>query len=174
MMMESLNRLRSLPDGARVWIYAADRPLNDADQARIIDLLDTFCRNWHSHGRLVDSAASVLEGRFALIAGDIPGGDISGCGIDASVHALSNAAEELGMDWLPALFVHFRDQDGSISSVSRARFRELVESETVTARTPVFDLSIETLDALRSGRFEQPAENTWHGRMFRLSGSTIA
>lgn len=166
--MESLKPLFSLPDDARVWIYASDRALDEVEQARLVEVLDSFCENWRSHGRRVESAATVLEGRFAVIAGDIPDGDISGCGIDASVHALDQAANEIGLMWLPALAVHYREQNGSITSVSRAEFRSMVRSGRVTPRTPVFDVSIETLRALRAGRFEQPAEATWHGRVFRL------
>ncbi len=172
--MESLNPLRSLPDAARVWIYATDRSLDKAEKARLIELLEMFCESWRSHGRRVESAATVLEDRFAVIAGDIPGGDISGCGIDASVHALNRAADELGLRWLPALSVHFRAADKSISSASRAEFRARVESGQVNPATPVFDLSIETLGAVRSGLFERPAESTWHGRVFRLTGPAVS
>lgn len=172
--MERLNSLKSLPDSARVWIYAADRTLDESEQDRLVELLESFCGSWRSHGRRVESAATVLEGRFAVISGDIPGGDISGCGIDASVHALDRAARELDLGWLPGLAVHFRSRDGSISSASRADFRSMVKSNQVHSRTPVFDLSIETLGALRSGRFEQPAEATWHGRVFRLTGTGVS
>lgn len=174
MSIESLTSLKTLPDSARVWIYAADRTLDESEQERLIESLESFCGNWSSHGRRVESAATVLEGRFAVISGDIPGGDISGCGIDASVHALDKAAEELDFGWLPALAVHFRSEDGSISSASRADFRSMVKAGQVHPRTSVFDLSIETLGALRGGRLERPAEATWHGRVFRLTGTGVS
>lgn len=172
--MEPLNAFRALPDRARVWIYASDRILSPSEEERLVELLGSFCTNWKSHGRPVDSAVAVLERRFAIIAGDIPDGDISGCGIDASVHVLEKAAEELDVNWLPALYVHFRAPDGSTVSVPRSEFRGMAGSGDVGPNTPVFDLSVDTLAALRAGRFEQPGGSTWHGRVFRLGSSAPA
>lgn len=171
--MNSIERLRSLPDYARVWIYVADRSLDDTQIQRLLEHLDAFCTGWRSHGRPVTSAAAVVEGRFAIIAGEIPDGDISGCGIDASVHALDRAAEELGLRWLPALAVHFRAEDGTIRSVSRPEFRRLVDAGRIDSSTQVFDLSIQLLRELREGQFEQPARLTWHERAFRLSAPAV-
>lgn len=161
--------LRKLPDEARIWIYAASEDLNDRQEKRVAEILNDFCSSWASHGRAVDSAADVIEGRFAVISGRIEDGDISGCGIDASVHALDRASTELGIDWQPALTVHYRDENGLVRSVSRSAFRELVQSGVIDAGTPVFDLSIKTLGQLREGLFEQPAARTWHGRVFKVA-----
>lgn len=159
---------RDLPDEARVWMYAADRDLNDLEEKRAVEILNEFCASWHSHGRPVESAADVLEGRFALIAGRIVDGDISGCGIDASVHALEKAASELAFEWLSGLDVHFRDENGAVRSLSRSGFRDAVREGVVDADTPVFDFSISSLGQLRAGDFERPAGRTWHARVFRI------
>lgn len=164
-----LTRLTDLPDDARLWVYAADRDLNDLEEKRVAEILSDFCRSWTSHGRRVQSAADVLEGRFAVIAGMIPDGDVSGCGIDASVHALDRAASELALQWLPGVMVHYRDENGVIRSIPRSKFRELVRSGTVTSATHVFDLSIQTLGQLRAGMLEQSAGDTWHARVFRIA-----
>jgi hypothetical protein len=171
--MNSIERLRHLPDHARVWIYVADRSLDENELQRLVEHLDAFCTGWRSHGRPVSSAATVIEGRFAVIAGEILDGDISGCGIDASVHALDRAAEELDIRWLPALAVHFRQEDGTIRSVSRPEFRKLVHAGKINSATSVFDVSIQTLGELRNDKFEQPAGSTWHDRAFRLSASAV-
>ncbi len=167
--MTSLERLQFLPDDARIWIYVADRLLSDDEAQVLLEHLDSFCAGWRSHGRPVSSAATVVEGRFAVIAGEIPGGDISGCGIDSSVHALNRVAEELDVRWLPALAVHFRGESGAVRSVSRPEFRKLVAAGQIDVNTSVFDVSIETLGMLRAGKLEQPAGTTWHSRAFRLT-----
>ena len=167
--MDALNTLRSLPDSARIWIYAADRTLDESEGKRLVEFLESFCAEWRYHGRKVNSAAAVLNGRFAVLAGVTAEGDISGCGIDSSVHALERAAAELSLQWLPGLYVHFRESNGSIRSVTRPNFRALAASGDVGPATPVFDLSVDSLGALRAGMFEQPAGSTWHGRVFRLA-----
>ncbi len=157
-----------LPDDARIWIYAADRDLNELEENRTLEILQTFCASWTSHGRPVLSGAGMAESRFAIIAGHIPGGDISGCGIDASVHALEQAHAELGLEWLPALAVHYRDANGAIRSVSRAAFRAAVAAGDARETTMVFDPGIQRLGDWRAGLFERPATATWHRRAFFL------
>lgn len=169
--MNAFNRLSHLPDSARIWIYVADRRLSAHESSRLLEYLDSFCANWQSHGRQVSSAAALFEDRFAVVAGVIPGGDISGCGIDASVHALERAADELNVGWMSGLMVHFRDGNGNVRSVSRPEFRRLVQIGELGSGTIVFDLSILTLGTLRAGKLEQPAGSTWHARVFRLSGT---
>lgn len=163
-----IDSFHHLPDDARIWIYAADRDLNELEENRTIEILQTFCASWASHGRPVLSGAGMAESRFAVIAGHIPGGDISGCGIDASVHALEQAQAELGLEWLPSLTVHYRDENGAIRSVSRAAFRASVAAGDACETTIVFDPGIQRLGDLRAGLFEQPATETWHRRMFFL------
>lgn len=163
--------LKSLPDEARVWIYAADRELNELEENRVKEILDTFCLQWESHGRPVESASDVREGRFAIIAGYVEDGDVSGCGIDKSVHALEKASSELAFEWLPGLAVHYRDEKGVPRSTSRQHFRSLVREGVISSATPVFDFTIETVGQLRSGEFERPAGESWHARVFRISES---
>lgn len=171
--MKSLERLQHLPDHSRIWIYAADRSLDESEATRLLEHLDSFCSDWRSHGRPVTSGAALVANRFAVIAGEIQDADISGCGIDASVHFLDQAAADFDMRWLPALVVHYRAEDGTIHSVSRTEFRNLVRAGHISASTVVFDVSIQTLRELRDGRLEQSAGSTWHNRAFRLSEASI-
>lgn len=168
MIEQTTSALDHLPDEARIWLYAANRELNELEENRVREILTGFCRTWESHGRSVQSAADVVEGRFAVIAGCIQNGDVSGCGIDKSVHALEKAASELAFDWLPGILIHYRDHRGVARSVTRQEFRELVQSGNVSADTSVFDLSIETLGQLREGAFERAAADSWHARVFRI------
>src|SRR5690606_30936818 len=79
--------LDELPDEARIWIYPTDRELTAADQQALIEGLEDFLESWESHRRPVDGAAAILHARFVVIAATLADGDMSGCGIDASVHA---------------------------------------------------------------------------------------
>ncbi len=170
-MTKSGNKVLSidtLPDDARLWIYACDRELNELEELRVKEILTEFCAEWTSHGRSVESAADVIEGKFALIGGHIVDGDVSGCGIDKSTRALNAAASELGFEWLPGLTIHYRDDRGVPRSVSRPEFRRLVNEGVVTGDTLVFDLSIDTVGRFRRGEFERRASSTWHARVYGI------
>lgn len=158
----------TLPDDARCWVYAAERPLTDAEQQQLLDRLETFIESWSSHGRSVEGAVEVLYDQFVVLAATLADGDISGCGIDASVHVVDEAAQALGIAWVPALHVIYRDAEGQVQHCTRSAFRARAQDGAVTTETLVFDPSITTLGALRQGQFEQRAGTSWHARAFDL------
>lgn len=159
---------RALPDTARVWVYIADRPLREAEQAEVQHRLDAFFDAWTSHGRGVQGAATILADRLLVLAAHIPSGDISGCGIDKSVHTVEDAAQALGFAWQSPLLVTYRAADGTLQSEPRGAFRKRVRSGEVTAATPVLDLTLTTLGEVRAGHLERPAGDAWHARAFRI------
>ena len=158
----------TLSDQARLWTYAADRPLDAAEQAALLQRVRAFLQSWTSHGRPVRGEADVRADRFLLVAGEIPGGAISGCGIDASVHAVEAAGAELGIGWLSPLNVFYRDGAGDVQALPRPAFRKLVRLGEVDARTSVFDLTAATLGDVRHAGFERAAGEAWHALAFKI------
>ncbi|PSQ71933.1 MAG: hypothetical protein BRD38_00185 [Bacteroidetes bacterium QH_9_67_14] len=165
-----------MPDAARLWVYAADRPLSDDEEKALTDRLEDFLSDWTSHGRPVEGAAEVRDGRFVLLAAHRPdaengstNADVSGCGIDASVHVLESFADETGVEWESGLRVFYRNADGAVRSAGRPAFAERAQRGEVDAATSVFDLSVDTVADLRAGRFERPAATSWHAEAFPLS-----
>ncbi|MDQ7040823.1 MAG: hypothetical protein Q9M35_07765 [Rhodothermus sp.] len=159
----------ALPDEARLWIFAADRPLTETESHTLLEALRPFLANWQAHGRPVYGQAVVLHGRFLLLAGHVPDGAISGCSIDAAMRAVQAAGESLGITWMSPLVVFYRAADGTVQHASRSQFRRLIAEGKVTAETPVFDLSLTTVGALRQGGFEKPAGQSWHAHVFTLT-----
>lgn len=166
--MESTTLFPSIPDEARLWIYAADRPLDTDEQQALERSIDSFIDDWTTHGRSVQGAAAVVEDLFLLLAATVEDGDISGCGIDASTRAIEEAAQQIGFTWLPSLQILYRDPEGVVRSCTRRTFKELAKRGEVTAQTPVFNTNLTTVGELRAGRFERPAGQSWHARAFAL------
>jgi hypothetical protein len=161
--------LPDLPDAARVWIHPATVPLSEDTQAALLDRLGTFVDAWTSHQQAVRGGVTVLHDRFVVLAGArLDGADPSGCAIDDATHAVSEAADALGIEWVPSLHVLYRTDDGDIAAVSRSTFQDRVDAGAVTTATPVFDPSLTTLGAVRDGAFEQPAGQSWHANAFSL------
>ncbi len=164
-----MNLFAKLPDEARLWIFAADHPLSDAESQALLETLAPFLEGWTAHGLPVRGQAAVLHHRFLLLAGHVPDGEISGCSIDAATRAIHAAGRELGITWMSPLVVFYRDADGAVQHATRSQFRRLIATGKVTAETPVFDLSVTTVGDLRRGAFEKPAGQSWHARVFALA-----
>jgi hypothetical protein len=150
-----------LPDEADLWIYALERPLTEAEQRTLLDQLHRFMGTWTSHQRPVQGAMVLLEDRFILLAAQVPDGDLSGCGIDKSVHVLAAAAQQLGTGLMGNLAVVYRDATGQVQATSRHAFRQMIRDGRVSERTPVFDLSLRRVGDWRRGVFERPAADAW-------------
>ncbi|HYE96438.1 MAG TPA: hypothetical protein VD962_09530 [Rubricoccaceae bacterium] len=157
----------SLPDDARLWLFAADRALSLEEQTALLDVLRPFFAGWTSHGRPVTGAAEVLEDRVVALGATLSG-DLSGCGIDQMQHALDEGAARLGVAWLSPLDVAYRDGNGW-HTVSRAAFRALAREGAVTPDTHVLDVTAATVGDLRANGVVRPAHAAWHGRAFGLA-----
>ncbi len=169
--------LDALPDDARLWVFAAARPLTPDAEARLLDAVRAFIGGWASHGRPVPGAAEVRDGRFLLVGAHLGEGanaGVSGCGIDSMTRAVEAAGEAVGVDWLGGLHVTYRDADGTVRAVSRPEFRAAVREGAVTDDTPVFDPTLATVGALREQGLERPAGESWHARAFGLGASSPA
>ncbi len=164
----------SLPDGASLWVWAADRQLDDHESGEVLKRLQTFLRSWTSHGRAVIGDAAFTDQRILLIAGDVEAGDISGCGIDKSVHAIESAASELGFKWVTGLDVVYRPSEtADIETASRAEFRRLAEAGDLGEGTVIYDRSPTTLGSLRSHGITTAATKTWTARYFRDAEANV-
>lgn len=160
--------LGALPDEARVWVYPVARDLESAEQTAIVEGMLPFFEDWKSHGRVVHGAVAVLAGRFVVLAAQMDGGDISGCGIDASVHALEPLLARLGLELSPPLDVHYRSAAGSIVSVDRLQFKHAVDRGLVTGSAVVYDTNVDNLGILRRLGLERVARESWHSRAFGI------
>ena len=158
----------TLPDDARLWVFTASQPLGDSTRQTLHERVTDFLERWASHGRPVPGDATVLHDRFLVVAAHLVGG-VSGCGIDSLVHAVEEIGAELGVTWADGLHLAYRDAEGKVQTVPRPVFRSLVRKGVVTADTPVFVTTLETLGDLRADGLERPAGDSWHARVFHLA-----
>ncbi len=154
-----------LPGDARIWVFGTERALDPGEEERLLEEVDGFLAQWKAHGAPLAAARRWRDGRFLLVGVDRSVTVPSGCSIDALVRTLKGLEIELGVGLVDNAPVYYRETDG-IGRVSRAGFRALVEAGAVTPDTVVFDNSITRMDDLREGRWERPARDAWHGRVF--------
>lgn len=153
-----------LPGSARVWVFPADRPLEDGERGELLSAVDRFLEEWNAHGTDLRGARDWRYGRFLIVGVDEEAAPPSGCSIDALVRVFKEKERELDVRLLDRAPVWYRD-DGRIRSVSRAEFRDLARSGEVGPDTVVFDASVTRMTEVREGTWETPVRESWHASL---------
>ena len=154
-----------LPSDARLWIFAAERPLTTGEKQRVLDETDAFIDQWTAHGMPLPAGRELRHQRFILVGVDERSAGASGCSIDALVRRMQQLERELGMELVNNGPVLYREGD-EIQRVPRERFAELAASGTVRPSTLVFDNTLTRVGDLTAGKWEVKAADAWHGRAF--------
>lgn len=156
-----------MPDDARLWTFAAERPLDDAAREALLARMDDFMEGWNAHGHPVVGARTLRDDRFLLVAADERATGVSGCSGDALFRAVAEAGREVGVAMTDdGLGVWFRGADGEIRRATRGEFRRMAEAGEVGPETVVWDLTTNTVGDVRAGRWETRVAESWHARAF--------
>ena len=151
----------ALSDGARVWVFASDRPLVGPDRTRLLGAVDAYLSNWRAHGQPLTCARAWREDRFLAVGVDQTTAYASGCSIDGLFRALQALRPFLRTSLVTGGRIFYRDRTSDIHSVTRDEFTELSASHAVSADTPVFDMTVSTVGEWRQ-RFATAAGRSWH------------
>ena len=154
-----------LPPDARLWIFAAERPLTPAESARVLAETDSFINQWMAHGVPLSAGRDLRHDQFVMVGVDERAAGVSGCSIDALVRRMNQLEGVLGVELVNNGPVLYREGE-AIERVSRERFAELVASGTVGPNTRVFDNTVARVGDLQAGKWEVKAVEAWHGRAF--------
>ena len=154
----------TLPDNARVWVFASDRSLDDNAACRLLGEVDRFLAHWQAHGNPLDGARDWRHDRFLTIAVDQTTAGASGCSIDGLYRGLRALQGALDTNLLAGGVLYYRDDAGDVTAVSRAEFAARAARGDISRDTVVFDLAVESLGEWRD-RFEAPASAGWHVRL---------
>ena len=154
-----------LPSDARLWIFAAERPLSEAERSRVFEETDAFISQWMAHGVPLSAGRDLRHNQFVLVGVDERAAGVSGCSIDALVRRMQQLETVLGLELINNGPVLYREGD-AVVRVSRDRFAELAASGTVSPNTRVFDNTLTRVGDLVAGKWEVKAADSWHARAF--------
>lgn len=161
----------TLPDGARVWMYTANRVLTDTECKAVQTALSAFRASWSAHGSPLRSESVILLNQVLVLAVDEESQIATGCSIDASVEALrglNEAAPTLAdLDVLDRSWVVYKDEKDA-PEWKRARLRDfwaMRKAGTLTDDTQILDSTLTNLGALRKEGVKRLADS-WHAHMW--------
>lgn len=148
-----------LPDDSRIWIFGISPALDAAQREALLASADRFLDQWSAHNVAINSARAVIDDTFLVVAVDRQS-ETSGCSIDRMFGLLRELESHLGVSILDPNRVFVRHGDGHVDALTRSEFRDRADKHT-----HVFDTLVERLGEVRSGRWEKPAEESWHARL---------
>lgn len=157
----------TLPDDARLWVFAAADCVPDRAAPPLLDAVDAFLATWAAHGAPLRAARDWRDDRFLAVAVDQRTAGASGCSIDGLFRALQSLEPTLGTTLLGGGRVYWRDAAGAVRVGTRAAFRASAASGALTPATLVFDTTVTTVGAWRT-RFERPLAESWHAQVAGL------
>src|SRR6476659_2788280 len=131
----------SLPDSARVWVFASDRELTGAAADTLLAAVDQFLSQWKAHGMPLRCAREWRDDRFLAVGVDVTAENASGCSIDGLFRTLQELQRELGVQLVGGGRVFYRGAAG-VETTSREDFLMRARDGRITAATPVFDIAI--------------------------------
>lgn len=152
----------SLSNDARIWIYQSNRAFEQEDLDLISNRLDTFVAGWQRHGKDLKASYKILHDHFIVLGVEEHYNPVSGCAIDASVHAIQELEQLLQLNLTNKMNVSFKDGD-SINIVSLADFQKYASQKKITGDTIVFNNMVATKIDLET-KWEVSAKESWHQR----------
>jgi len=158
--------LDTLPDGCRVWIFAAHRPFATDEMESFSAMMTRVVGKWSAKYPGMRGCHMVVDDRFLVVGAEEHMTKLSGCSADAMLRMFIGLGAETGMQLVDRMVVHYRDDDGAVQSATRAEFAGLANSGAVNADTLVFDTTVTSSEAWRAGKFETPMKNTWLAQAF--------
>ncbi|MCC7506062.1 MAG: hypothetical protein IT259_12215 [Saprospiraceae bacterium] len=165
-LLPSLAFDSTLSPETRLWIFLAERPLNEPETAFARQALDSFARQWTAHNQALRAKAEVFQNQIVLLAVDESQTDASGCSIDKSVHFLEELGARMGIDFLEKM--RFAWADGERWQVcGRSEFATLIQQKRITYDTLVANTLAPTKASLQEN-WLVPLEKSWHKRLFPL------
>ena len=155
-----------LPNDSRVWVFAADRTLDEQQSQQMLAEVDRFLPNWSAHGSPLTVGRDWRYGRFLTVAVDQSTAGASGCSIDGLFRSLKSLEGKLGASMVTSGLVFFRDPSGAVQSADREGFTQLSGEGKVSTDMTAFDPTVTTLGEWRA-RFELPLRDSWHAKLLR-------
>lgn len=158
-----LIQAETLTDEARIWIYQADRILNEQEVGCITKKLENWLKEWHTHGKTLYSEAWVENQVFLIFAVDESLQPASGCSIDQSVHLIRKICNRVNVDFFDRMNFAYQDEDGAIRLTNDKELPRLYELGRIQDDTLFYDTTLDSKGAWKSRKLV-PLKESWHRR----------
>ncbi|WP_236978114.1 hypothetical protein [Membranihabitans maritimus] len=149
-----------LKNSARIWVYQADRILNEQEVQCISKKLERFLSQWNTHGKPLAAEAWLDDSLFIVLAVDEDRQLASGCSIDQSVHFIREIGSRLNIDFFDRMTFSYRDTEGNPQLVGAQDLPKLYKKGVIEDETLFYDTLVTDKGKWKTDRLK-PLINSW-------------
>lgn len=157
-----LQQFNQYPENSRVWVYQADRILNNNEVDTIESALKSFVPSWAAHGKNLDASFAILFNTFVVLLVNESSEKASGCSIDSSVKVIKDLGQQLNVNFFDRFAIAFI-QGEEFNCVTKEQFQHLVNQNKENLW--VFNNTITSFYDLKNN-WLKPFEESWHSTYF--------
>jgi len=143
----------TLPEEARIWIYASENALTEDQQSHILSYIAEHLKGWNAHKVPLTAGVTVLENHFIVIALDENKNGASGCSIDTLQKTIQELEKDLSIALMNRLNVFYKI--GEIIKVIPSFKLGVIANED----TLFYDLNIQRKEELSN--YLKPIKEGW-------------
>ena len=148
-----------MPSTSRVWVYAANRKLTEAEQLEITQRGQSFVTGWTAHQQQLKASFTVLHNVFVVIAVDEQMNEVSGCGIDKSIHLMQEIDAAYNLNLFNRLQVELL-LNTDVVLTNKQKTAVMLQEGSVNDQTKVFNKTVTTKESFDS-EFLIPLGRSW-------------
>jgi len=141
--------LSGLSPSSRIWIFQADRVLQDEEEQDLNGRLKDFVAGWKAHGIELMADAEILHSSIVVVGVDESKEPPSGCSIDKVFTLLKAWGASSGVDFFNRLLLNI-SYCNSAKILSKEQIQSSIESKELSAETLVFNSLATSLLELRN------------------------
>jgi hypothetical protein len=143
----------TLPEQARIWLYACEKKLTQSQQDYILNVISEELKGWNAHKQPLTAGVSILENHFIVVALDENKNGASGCSIDTLQNTIQKIEKELTLSLMNRLNVFCKIED-EILCIPSFKLASVVDNCTL-----FYDLTILTKSDLNT--YLKPISEGW-------------
>jgi hypothetical protein len=144
---------------SRVWIYQSPRLFTPSEALTIEEMLETFAREWKSHGTPVKGYGNLFYGQFIVLMADETATGVSGCSTDGSVRLVKEIEQRFGVNLFDRLMLAFHVKD-KVQMMPLSQLPHALENGLVNEETLYFNNTVQTKEELEA-KWLIPLKNSW-------------
>ncbi len=155
-----------IPADSRIWIYQADRKLNDEEVEKVQQKTKSFLNDWAAHGSKLACSSKIFYDQFLVLAVYEGFHQPSGCSIDNSVRFIQSLENWLNLSFMDRSKVAFLI-DGNLHLETLNGVKKSVEEGHINQDTLVFNNLIDRKEGLENTWLIK-AKDSWINRYFKV------